>query len=101
MISKYYGSNLVANMCRRNILLYFHIHEALLYYDSFQETEQVATLAQILETSIVSPFANVALTTLKCALIYLQNHAENLTVLAVLVPYLLKLTQLDEMLMQF
>ncbi|ODN00588.1 Huntingtin, partial [Orchesella cincta] len=60
------------------------------------ETEQVTTLAQLLESSITSSVANVAITGLKCGLVYLQNHPENLIILANIIPYALKLTQLDE-----
>lgn len=77
------------------LILTSHIYISIINL-IMQETEQIGALAQILESCLTSSSANVALTSLKCGLVYLQHHPEDTTVLTVLAPYVLRLSQLDE-----
>lgn len=51
----------------------------------------------MLETFLVHPSANIANVSLKCALVYLQSHPDCVVMINIVVPYVLKSTQLDEM----
>jgi len=54
-------------------------------------------ISTIIESSIINPTINVSQAGIKSALVVLQNNPENVTILNIVAPFLLKSTQLDEM----